>query len=229
MNTDADTVNVVPGLLRKMNVRKVLETFHQYGPCTRAQLHRRTGVSPPTVSKLISQLVGAGLVERDDTPVVTNGRPGILFRLASHRVHVIAGVIDVHQCTVVASGLDGRIKEGSHSRFETPGSFRELMDRLVSTMGAVLDANNGDCLGIGLTIPGLINRESGEVIFSPNMHFLDGETPGEAAGEAPWGGDGVPAGRTCPLPRCADVRTGTRGDGFRGRGPEPGIRNGGGE
>lgn len=178
MNTSTDSVNVVPALLRKMNARKVLETFHLHGPCTRAQLNRRTGISPPTVSKLIAQLLEAGLVEQDADPVVTNGRPGILFRLASNRVNVIAGVIDVNECTVVTSGLDGDVKSGSQTWFKTPDDFDTLMAQLEQHFQQQIEKHPGTCLNTGLTIPGLINRESGEVIFSPNMHFLDGHAPG---------------------------------------------------
>lgn len=172
------SVDVVPALLRRMNVRKVLEAFHLHGPCTRAQLTRRTGISPPTVSTLVAQLAEVGLVEADDKPVMTNGRPGVLYRLATDQAHVLSCVIDVNECGVAVAGLDGRLKEEGADSFETPSDFETLMERLEDCLLGHPCIRQKTCLGIGLTIPGLINRSSGEVIFSPNMHFLDGEAPG---------------------------------------------------
>ena len=171
-------VDVVPTLLRRMNVRKVLEAFHTHGPLTRAQLTRRTGISPPTVSKLIAQLLEAGLVEQDEAPVVTNGRPGILFRLATDQVYVAGVVLDVNECTVCASGLDGKVNGRGQVRFETPADYDQLMDQLTERLRDYMEGQDGTCASIGMTIPGLINRESGRIIFSPNMHFLDGKNPG---------------------------------------------------
>ncbi len=169
----------MPALLRKMNTRKVLEAFHFHGPLTRAQLNRRTGISPPTVSKLVAQLTEAGLVEKGEDPVVTDGRPGILFRLASNHVYIIAGIIDVTECSVVAAGLDGKVLEESGSSFQTPKSFAALMKRMESHLRDCAELQSGTCMGIGLTVPGRVKRDSGQVVFSPNMHFLDDTIPSE--------------------------------------------------
>jgi N-acetylglucosamine repressor len=171
-------VDVVPTLLRRMNVRKVLEAFHTHGPLTRAQLTRRTGISPPTVSKLTAQLLEAGLVEQDADPVVTNGRPGILFRLASNRVYVMGVVIDVNVCTVSAAGLDGALKKNAQVTFRTPHRFDHLIAQIEQHVLSYTENQDGSCVSIGLTIPGLINRSSGRIVLSPNMHFLNGKTPG---------------------------------------------------
>ena len=173
----------VPGLLRRLNVRRVLDTLHELGPSTRAQLTRRTRISPPTMSKLMSQLVRAGLVEQDATPVVTRGRPGVLFRLAARNVQVVAVVLDVHRCTVTSAGLDGNLANGRSFSFPTPDRFERLTEALVKHVRELIAENGVPCIGLGLTVPGLIDRQRGEVVFSPNMHFLDGKNPGRVLSE----------------------------------------------
>ena len=98
--------------------------------------------------------------------------------MATDRTHVVSCVIDVNECRVSAAGLDGRLKQEGAAAFETSADFHVLMTRLEKCLRGHPGIRDKTCLGIGLTIPGLINRDSGEVIFSPNMHFLDGKAPG---------------------------------------------------
>jgi predicted NBD/HSP70 family sugar kinase len=164
----------VPSLLRRLNARLVLETMHAVGPCTRADLVRHTGISPPTMSKLIEGLFEAGLVEEDPDRVLTNGRPGVRFRLAARNVQVLGAVVDVHSCTVLSCGLDGRIEPALTRTLDTPADYPALLRALTAALKDVRKQRGVRCLGLGVTVPGLLNRDTRCVVFSPNMHFLDG-------------------------------------------------------
>src|ERR1700758_5476966 len=56
----------VPGLLRALNERTVLETVRAEGPISRAEVARRTGISRPTVSLVLRSLLEDGLVRESD-------------------------------------------------------------------------------------------------------------------------------------------------------------------
>src|ERR1044071_2878435 len=51
----------VPGLLKRINEREVLETIRAGAPISRAEISRRAGISKPTVSLALQSLVEAGL------------------------------------------------------------------------------------------------------------------------------------------------------------------------
>jgi N-acetylglucosamine repressor len=175
--------HAVPGLLRRLNVRRVLETVQSVGPCTRADLTRLTRISAPTMSKLVAALVREGMLERDPKPVTTRGRPGVLFRLARKRGCVYGVVIDVQAITRVTATLDGVIDAGQDLSMPTPRSFDALIDLICGEIRAVAAPSKSPCRGVGLTIPGLIDRRTGRVTFSPNLHFLDGRNPGQVLAE----------------------------------------------
>jgi len=59
-----------------MTVRKVLESLQTHGPLSRADLTRDTGISAPTVSKVVVDLLDSGLLEEGAAPDNTVGRPG---------------------------------------------------------------------------------------------------------------------------------------------------------
>jgi predicted NBD/HSP70 family sugar kinase/DNA-binding CsgD family transcriptional regulator len=59
----------IPGLLKALNERTVLEAIRAGSPISRAEISRRAGISKPTVSLALRSLVDAGLVrEASDEP-----------------------------------------------------------------------------------------------------------------------------------------------------------------
>jgi len=66
----SDPKPAIPGLLRDLNERTVLEAIRSSAPISRAEISRRAGISKPTVSLALRSLLEAGLVrETSDEPV----------------------------------------------------------------------------------------------------------------------------------------------------------------
>lgn len=160
-----------------MTVRRVIELLQQHGPSSRADLTRLSGISAPTVSKAVATLLKAGLVEEGAPPQGVLGRPGNILRLASERAQVIGITLDADQCRLAAAGLDGVIHRGQESEFATPGSYQRLLDALAERVTDLARSEHRETLGIGMSIPGLINRREGKAVLSPNLHLTDGHAP----------------------------------------------------
>ena len=169
---------VTPRLLRQMNVRRVLDALRRDGAISRADLMKVTGISAPTMSSLMAALLETGLVEQESQSRRTAGRPRAIYRLASRRVQVLGAVVSARDCAVLATGLDGRVDEQRVRLYATPPSYDELIRQLAQNLGGVRDLSGAPCLGIGLSVPGLVRAADGCVVFSPNLHFLDGRHPG---------------------------------------------------
>lgn len=169
----------VPAHLRHLNAQRVFETLLQRGPSSRADLTRETGISPPTMSKVMAALERAGLAEARPDLQVTAGRPSVVYRLAHDSSCVIGAVIDVRECSVAAAGLDGAIIEPLRVTFPTPSSYNTLLNKLASTIRDIAGRLQRPCAGVGISTPGLINRQEERVIFSPNLHQTDGRQIGQ--------------------------------------------------
>jgi predicted NBD/HSP70 family sugar kinase len=63
---DGRKARAVPGLLKRINEREVLETIRMGAPISRAEISRRAGISKPTVSLALQSLRAAGLVREAD-------------------------------------------------------------------------------------------------------------------------------------------------------------------
>lgn len=167
---------VEPNLLHKINQRAVLEVLLQRGPSSRAEVVRHTGISAPTVSKAVTSLRDAGLVEEGDSPQGAFGRPGKLLRLASDKTQVIGVVLEPQRCSVAAAGLDGTLSL-EEEQFATPGTYQALLAEITDRI-AVLTRRGADrTLGIGISAPCLVNTRLQESVFASNMHIIDGRSP----------------------------------------------------
>ena len=159
--------------LKRINMRRFLEELRRRGPSTRADLTRAIGVTPPTSSSVIADLLEAGYLEETEIAPAGRGRPGKLFRLATSTAYVIGAAVDVRDCEVVVAGLDGKQIHASE-RFATPTTYPELIDMIVGIVNGLAEVHTGKCLGLGIAVPGLVDERHGMVAFSPNLHYLDG-------------------------------------------------------
>ncbi len=168
---------VQPNLLRKLNERQVLETLQAHGPASRAEVSRISGISAPTVSKVVATLLDAGFLEELDALTEKFGRPAKLLRLATDSLRVIGIVIDVSQCSIVTGGLDGSIDWDNAFEISTPDNYDDLIDE-ISDKAIQLINRETAIQGIGLSVPGLIDQRQQKCLFSPNLHLTDGHSPG---------------------------------------------------
>lgn len=162
----------LPATLKRINMRRFLDELRRSGPSTRADLARATGVSSPTASRVVSDLLETGLVEEIELSFKQRGRPGRLYRLAAKSQYIAGVCVNVAECEIFWAGLDGIIERETFIKFPTPATYEELLDEIVSRFQEAEASREGRCHGLGLSLPGLL-EDSGLVAFSPNMHILD--------------------------------------------------------
>jgi predicted NBD/HSP70 family sugar kinase len=166
-------------LLRHLNEREILAAIQASGPLSRADITRRTGISGPTVTRTVAALLRAGLLEEGDLQRPALGRPGQAVRLASKSATVLGLVVGAKQCQVVSAGLDGAIHADHADSFETPQRYPDLVQQITRHARRILQRRRTQVLGLGVSMPGLLNRREKRTVFSPNLHQTDGRRLGE--------------------------------------------------
>src|SRR5215213_1288438 len=165
-----------PALVGKLNERQVLRLLRTRGPLSRAEVARESGLSPPTVSKAVASLLKAGLLEEADAPELARGRPAPRLRLATTSAQVLGIAVDAGHCEVVSAGLDGEL----HADLEavpTPRTYPELLDVLEAKCRELMAKPGVTTLGLGLSLPGLVDYRKGCGVLSPNVPMTDGHRP----------------------------------------------------
>jgi N-acetylglucosamine repressor len=165
-----------PALLRQLNERQVLEALQARGPLSRAEIARHTGISGPTVTRAVAALLGDGLLEEGDLQQAGPGRPGRVLRLANQTASVLGAVVGAKTCELVPAGLDGRVAEDRVRQFPTPARYADLVRAFVKHARRFVEESPTPVLGLGISMPGLLNRRERRTLVSPNLHQTDGHT-----------------------------------------------------
>lgn len=138
---------------------------------------RRLGVTAPTISKAVSSLLRGRLLEEFDGKQEGVGRPARQLRLATETAQVIGLVIDAHDCHLVSAGLDGRILPESVFRFDTPRTYPALISKVAQSVERIRQSRSVTTLGLGISMPGLIDYRHQKGILSPNVPITNGQSP----------------------------------------------------
>lgn len=170
-------IRVEPALLRRINERRLLEYLQMSGPSSRARLRKISGLTAPTVSKVVDSLLEQGLLEEIDPVRPAMGRPGRLVRMASATALVLGVLVDSDRCTIVVAGLDGRIDDDRTRHIATPATYDSLIEVLDRECRVALAGLAGAPQGIGVVVDGLINDRDQQIVCCANLHMLDRRNP----------------------------------------------------
>ena len=165
-----------PALVGKLNERQVLRVIQASGALSRAEVARESGLSAPTVSKAVASLMKAGLLEEADATELARGRPAPKLRLATTFAQVIGVAIDVGHCEVVSAGLDGSLHDDPLT-VPTPATYPELLHALDVAAKKVMARPGITTLGLGVSLPGLVDYRKGRGVLSPNVPSTNGHAP----------------------------------------------------
>jgi predicted NBD/HSP70 family sugar kinase len=168
------TAKAVPGQARTHNRALVLGSLFHAGPLSRAELARITGLTRVTVSDLVAELAGQGLIRDLGTSTKARvGKPGALIDIDSDG-HVIA-VLDLSD-TALALGAVITLRGDVLVREERPtgGATGEAMAALARDLAGALigRTGGGKLLGVGVASPGVLTPDGG-VVYAKDYQWTD--------------------------------------------------------
>lgn len=172
----------VTGPARQENVRRhnlglVVRHLSVLGPSSRAQLAAATGLTKGTVSSLVSDLLGSGLIV--EPGVQSRGEAG---RPASMLVINTAGraglglEINVDYMAACVADLGHQLRFHRVDCVDNRADPEKVIARLAHLARAAVDAAVAQGLticGVGVALPGLVDQSSGLVHQAPNVGWHD--------------------------------------------------------
>jgi predicted NBD/HSP70 family sugar kinase len=159
--------------LRLANQATLLEQLLGRKAASRAELAKATGMSKPTVGKIIDDLVRAGVVEElrisdDGRPGL--GRPGKQLRLATTRNRFVVVELGVESTRISALPPAPPEHERWEVQFKTPTSAEAWQERVVHSAES-LDVKRP--WAVLVSTPGVVDERAGRVLLSPNLHWTE--------------------------------------------------------
>ena len=162
-------------LISEVNLCLMLQSIRATQPTYRSAVARQTGLSRATVTCGVNALLERNVIEEvgAETPVRSQrngGRPPRMLRVNAQAKQILALDVEpdclrVALTDMLAHPID--VREQPSDRRETG---RKLCQRLLDLSRSVLAAHGSpNLLGVGISLPGLIDREAGIAISSTNM------------------------------------------------------------
>lgn len=159
--------------VRDINQTKFLHLIRERQPVSRAEIAKFMGLRAGTVSAIVNRLIKNNFVyEGTEGPSSGGRRPKNLY-INAENFYVLAIDIGVSDTVFAISDFNGRIL--IQSTIFTEGSPHEFLYRLADDILSMIAANysNARFGAVGVSVPGLVNRENGTVEVSPNLEWQD--------------------------------------------------------
>ena len=145
----------------------MLNYVRELGPISRAEIARETALQRSTVSLIVDDLRGEGLIE-EVSGESTGGRPPSLLSLRTADAVAIGVDLGVVQTVIATSDLAGRVLE--QEDFPTNPDFNGLLQRIVESAKILIAKNGGTIEGIGISLPGVVDPETGNT-YVPHLNW----------------------------------------------------------
>jgi predicted NBD/HSP70 family sugar kinase len=160
---------------REVNRRIVLNLIREYQPISRAELARRMQVHRGTMTPLVRELVESGVVFEMGTAATARGRRPTLLCVRTRGRHVVAVDIRPGRSVIALADVSGQV--AARESFETPESPEALPDLLATEVASLLRQHAPDgvdgCQGLGIVLPGMVDRKTGRLIYAPRLGWRD--------------------------------------------------------
>jgi predicted NBD/HSP70 family sugar kinase len=155
--------------IRDINRQIVLNYIRERSPISRAEISSETALQRSTISLIVDELKTQGLIDEIEGES-TGGRPPILLRLRAAGPIVIGVDLGTKRTIVATSDLAGRVLE--REEFATDESSKKTLGRLIDCARKFLTKQEG-IEGIGISLPGLVDPETGNALFIPHFKWRD--------------------------------------------------------
>ncbi|MCC6264411.1 MAG: ROK family transcriptional regulator [Bryobacterales bacterium] len=162
--------------LRRRNTLLLLALVQSDGPSSQADLARRSGLSPATVSGILQPLIESRILIEEGKSTSGLGRRASILAFNS-RANLTAGIsIDLEEVEVALVDLSGRVLDQTATRYPRYTEPNEVVTLAAEGLALLEKRNSLDrssIAGAGVAIPGLINSATGVVQVASNLGWMN--------------------------------------------------------
>jgi len=161
-------------LLRQTNRNAVLRVVRQHPTVSRARIAAETGLSRASITGIIREWLKRQLIEEVGEGGSTGGRPPELLRFNSNAFQTIA--VDLAAGLIAVTDLSANIKAELELKLDRHQPPQITLEHTAATIRSILGGlgiDRSSVLGIGVAVPGIVDRDKGTVILSGELAWRD--------------------------------------------------------
>lgn len=169
-------------LVKLHNLQVVLLSLLHESNLSRVQLALKTNLSNTTITNLIAELMGEGIVaevevlEPEPGELRPVGRPRTSIRLEPNARFVVGVHIGVGLFRVGVANIYNEMLHNQRVYFEVGLPAEQVLAQIVETVEAVITASGVErskILGVGFGASGLVDFKTGINLLAPNLNWHD--------------------------------------------------------
>jgi glucokinase len=157
-----------PSVLRHTNAHGILKLLRECGSCSRADLVRASGLSAPTVTNVVKDLLSANLVEPLGEGESSGGRPPDMIRFKAERGCLLAVEITATHISFLLTDLNGSELDRQDislvRRRTTPEAICGYIGDELRTLLRKHRKTRNQVLALVAGVPAITNVEEGSVL-----------------------------------------------------------------
>lgn len=157
---------------RTHNSQLIFKTIYDGGEVSRAEIARRTGLTRTTVSHVVGELSGEGLVAEVGVGPSAGGKPPILLSVPDDARHLIGIDLANSEFRGAVINLRGEVRH----RLNLPINEQDgdaALALVYHLIDELLGMTDQPVAGIGIGSPGLMDARQGVVRYAVNLNWRD--------------------------------------------------------
>jgi hypothetical protein len=150
---------------KRYNRNQVLRMLIE-APISRADLAKRTGLTPQAISNIVSSLQEEGLIKETMDSVPKMGRPPIYLELSDNIPIAVGIYLSRIECQIGIVNLDGKCIARENVDYDKKMTAHDKINMMISTIKNLLKKNGcgNEVLGIGICTPGPVDKQLGKIL-----------------------------------------------------------------
>ncbi|MFN8380630.1 MAG: ROK family transcriptional regulator [Anaerolineales bacterium] len=156
-------------LIRAINSSHVLNAIKTHGPIGRADIARRTGLSPATVTSISANLISKNLVLEKSAGDSSGGRPPILLVINPKGGYVVGIKLTETNAVCALTDLEATViaKSSMILSGHNPDQVVNDLTKMVTSFIHEQKISKKQLLGVGVGVAGIVDAEEGILRQSP--------------------------------------------------------------
>mgnify|MGYP006290730709 FL=1 len=167
--------------IKNLNQSSILRLINEYGPISRKELSEKTDYSAATISNHVKTLIEEGFVIEKEKGISSGGRKPVYLSINPNKGYIIGVDIEVSKVKIVMFNLKLKVEKKIEFYIDPQKSPKEILEDIQADIEAMMlqkSVREYDLLGIGIAVPGLVNKERNLLKFAPNLGWQEEDISG---------------------------------------------------
>ena len=159
-------------VISKWNLSSIFKLIRKRGPISRIELTKISGCSAGTVSNHVRTLIKKGFVIETKKGISSGGRKPVQLMINPNKAYIFSIEVEVKQIKIVLFDLEIKVRTKSIIPIIYKDNYKKTLEQVFFEMDKMIEEKNlkvDNLLGIGVAVPGLIDKEKGILEFAPNL------------------------------------------------------------